>query len=172
LDGARRRAFADDDIKDASLHSGVENFFDGAIESMDFVDEKNITRRKISEDGCKVADAFDSGTGCCTQICTEFFCYQMRKCCFTEAWRTVKKDMLGLLFAAFGGRKEDAKIFLDRRLADVVIPLSRAECLIECFGASCALSSVVFGHISSHPTSNRVPGGGVDKVSFRVIEYF
>ncbi len=40
--GAGGGAFADDDVEFVIFHGGVEDFFDGAAETVDFVDEEDV----------------------------------------------------------------------------------------------------------------------------------
>jgi hypothetical protein len=71
----------------------------------------------------------------------------MRERRFAKARRAIEEDVLGLVIAAFGGREEDAEVLFDSRLADIVLPIGRAERLIE--GARTLFSYGLFGSRSS-----------------------
>ena len=102
---------------------------------MDLVDEEHIARREIGEYRREVADAFDGGAGGCAHARAYLFGHQMRERGLAQSWRTIEEDVLRLVVAAFGSRKEDAKIFFNRRLPDVLFPQAGAQRLVERAGA-------------------------------------
>ena len=57
--GACARAFANHDVEGEVFHRGVEHFFDGSVQAVDFVDEEDFVGLEVGEDRGKVAWALD-----------------------------------------------------------------------------------------------------------------
>jgi hypothetical protein len=55
LDGARRRALADHDVELVILHGRVEDLLHHRAEAVDLVDEEDIPRLQVGEQGGQVA---------------------------------------------------------------------------------------------------------------------
>lgn len=72
LDRARRRALADDEVELEVLHRGIEHLLDGGREAMDLVDEEDIARLQVGEQGREVARAQDDGPRGGTEADAEF----------------------------------------------------------------------------------------------------
>jgi uncharacterized protein YceH (UPF0502 family) len=101
------------------------------VKAVDLIDEEHVSGRKVGEDRRKIAHALYRGPGCRAQRRIDLFCDQVRERGLAQAWGTIEKDMLGLVFAALGSLQEDAQVLFDRRLADVLAPIGWPERLVE-----------------------------------------
>jgi hypothetical protein len=59
LDRARRRPLADDEVELEILHGRIEDFLDGRIEAVDFIDEEHVALFEIGEQRRKVTGLGD-----------------------------------------------------------------------------------------------------------------
>ena len=88
LHRARRRPFADDEIEFEILHRRIKDFFDRRIEAMDLVDEENIARLEIGEDGGKIARLGQHRSGGGAEIDAQFARHDLRQRRLAQAGRT------------------------------------------------------------------------------------
>ena len=58
---ASGRTFTDHDIERKVLHSGIQDFLDRPIKAVDLVNKQHVTRLQVSQDGCQVTGARNSG---------------------------------------------------------------------------------------------------------------
>ena len=63
LDRPRRRAGIDNDVQPEIFHRRVEILFDGRVQPVDFVDEKDVAFLNVGENPCEIARLFNLGTG-------------------------------------------------------------------------------------------------------------
>ena len=56
---ARARALADDKVDAEIFHGGIENFLDGGLETVNFIEKENFLAFERGEDGGQVAFAFE-----------------------------------------------------------------------------------------------------------------
>jgi len=57
------RALADDEVNAKILHRGIQDFFDGRLQAVNFVEEENLAQFERGEDGGEVAFAFENRPG-------------------------------------------------------------------------------------------------------------
>ena len=117
---ARAGALADDQIDAKILHRGVENFFEGGLQAMDFVEEKEIARVERGEDGGEIALFLEQRAGADFDGRAHFVGENLREGGFAEARRAVEQDMVERFAAVARGFDGDLEIFLYAGLADEV----------------------------------------------------
>ena len=116
-DGARARSFADNEVQLEILHRGIEDFLDGGRETMNLIDEKNIARLEIGEEGGEIACPGNDGARRRAEIDTEFARNDLRQRRLAETGRPGKQHMIERLGACPRGLDEDGEIFARPRLA-------------------------------------------------------
>src|SRR3989344_7536423 len=89
---------------------------------MNLINEKNVAGGKVAQNGRKVADSLDGGTGSRAHVCPECSGDEMRECCFPESRRAIEEDVLCRLPALARGGEENPQIFLHLRLSNILIP--------------------------------------------------
>src|SRR3989344_1405938 len=146
LDRARGGTFADDDIENTGFHRGGEDFFNSAVQTVYLVYKEDVALRKIRKNRGEVARALDGGTGCGAQRRPDLLAHEVCERRFTQSGRAVEEHMLRLMIPALRGGEENAQILFYRRLADVLLPTLRPECLIERTGALFKGFFVFVGH--------------------------
>ena len=60
---ARRGALADDQVELEVLHRGVQHFLDRRLQAVDLVDEQDVPRLQVGQNGGEVAGALDHRAG-------------------------------------------------------------------------------------------------------------
>ena len=132
---ARAGALADDEVDAKVFHGGVEDFLDGGLEAVDFVEEENFLCLKGGEDGGEVAFALEKRSGAGLDGDGKLVGNDLREGGLPEAWRAVKQDVVEG-FAATAGRLDgDLDIFFNALLADV---------FVEALGANAGFNAGVF----------------------------
>jgi hypothetical protein len=116
---ARTGALADDEIDAKIFHGGVEDFFDGGLQTMDFIEEEDLFFFQRSEDGGEVAFAFEERAGAGFDGDLEFIGDDLGEGGFAEARRAVEENVVEGFTAVAGGFESDGDIFFDAFLADV-----------------------------------------------------
>ena len=114
---ARAGALADDEVDAIVLHRGIENFFDGGHEAMNFVEEKNFARLDRGEHGGEIALAFKHWAGTGLDGDAHFAGDDLRESCFAEAWRAKEQDVVEGFVACARRFNEDGEIFFYARIA-------------------------------------------------------
>ncbi len=131
---ARAGTLADDKVNAEIFHGGIEDFFDGGLQPVNFIKKENFLFFKGGEDGREVTFAFKerAGTGLDGHI--EFVGDDLGESGFTEAGGAVKENMIKGLAAGACGLNGDSDVFLDALLADV---------FVEAFGANAGIEASV-----------------------------
>jgi hypothetical protein len=131
---ARAGALADDEINAKIFHGGIENFLDGGLEAMNFVEEEDFLQRERGEDGSEVPLAFEerSGTGFDGDV--ELVGDDLGESGFAESRRAIEEDVIKGFAAITSGLESDGDVFLDALLANV---------LGERFGANAGVEASV-----------------------------
>ena len=128
---ARARSLANHQVDAKIFHRGVENFFDGGLKAMDFVEKKYLARLEGRKDGGEVALAFEKRAGAGLDGNIEFVGDNLRERGFAKAGRAVQKDVIKSFAAIAGGFEGDGNVFLDAFLADVFGKSFRADTGVE-----------------------------------------
>ena len=138
LHRARRRPLADHQIEFVILHRGIEDFLHRRIEAMDFVDEQNVARFQIGEDGGEIARLGQHRAGGGAEIDAQLARHDLRQGGLAQARRAGEQHMVQRLAARLGGLDEDGKIFARLLLADEIgqplgaqrrLPACRLRCV-------------------------------------------
>ncbi len=120
VDAAGGGAFADHDVELVIFEGGVEDFFHYGAEAVDFVDEEDVMRLEVGEQGGEVAGAFEHGAAGLPQVHAELFGDDVGEGGFAQAGRTEEEGVVEGFAALFGGGDEDAELLFGFGLADVV----------------------------------------------------
>src|SRR4029077_14779573 len=128
-------ALADDEVDAKIFHGGVEDFFDGGLETMDFVEEEDFLRFKGSEDGGEVALAFEEGAGAGLDGDGKLVGDDLRERGLAEAGGAVEEHVVESFVAAAGGFDGDLDIYFNALLADV---------FVEALGANAGFDAPIF----------------------------
>ena len=107
---ARRGPRADDEVELEILHRRIENFLDGRIEAMNFVDEQDVARFEIGELPREIARFADDRARGRMEIDAELARDDLRQRRLAEARRTDEQHVIERLAARFRGLNEDFEI--------------------------------------------------------------
>lgn len=124
-------ALVDEDIDDKILHGGVEVFFDGAGNAVDFVDEENVAFFEAGEEAGEVARFVDGRAGGGTDVYTHLFAKDVGEGGFAESGRAGEEDVVENIPAPARGLHEQFQAFADFVLAHVVGETGGAQTDIE-----------------------------------------
>ena len=128
---ARAGALADDEVDAKIFHGGIEDFFDGGLQAMNFVEKENFLCLEGSEDGGEVAFAFEQRAGAGFDGNIEFVGDDLGERGFAEARRAVEENVIEGFAAVAGGFDGDGDVFLDALLADVFVEALGADAGVE-----------------------------------------
>src|SRR5580692_2051045 len=112
-------ALADDEIDAKIFHGGVEDFFNGGLETMNFIEKENFLFFEGGKDGGEIAFAFEERSGAGFDGDGEFVGDNLRESGFAQARRAVKEDVIEGFTTIASGFEGDGDIFFDAFLADV-----------------------------------------------------
>ena len=87
---AGARSLADDEIDAEIFHRRVQNFFDGGLEAVNFVEEENFAQFERSENGGEIAFAFEERASAGLDGNVELVGDDLRERRFSQAWRAIK----------------------------------------------------------------------------------
>ena len=80
----------DNEVHAKILHRWIENFFDGGLEAMNFVEEENFAQFERSENGGEIAFAFEERASAGLDGNVELVGDDLRERRFSQAWRAIK----------------------------------------------------------------------------------
>ena len=126
-DAAGVGALVDHDVEAEVLHRGVEVFFDGFRDAVDFVDEEEVAFLEVGEESGEVAGFFDDGAGGDADGFAEFVAEDEGERGFAKAGRSAEEDVVEGFAAAFGGTNHDLEAFDGFGLAGEVGERERAQ---------------------------------------------
>ena len=101
-DGIGRGAFSDNNVDGVILHRRIQNFFHGAVEAVDLVDEQDIPRREVRQQRRKVARLFNGRAGGDADVDAHLIGDDAREGRLAEARRAVEQHMVKRLIAPSG----------------------------------------------------------------------
>ena len=114
-------ALANDEIDAKIFHGGIENFFDGGLQAMDFVEKENFFAIERSENGGEVAFAFEQWTGAGLDGNVQFIGDDLGESGFAQSRRAIEQDVIEGFTTAASGFNGDGNIFFDALLAYVFV---------------------------------------------------
>src|SRR6267143_489434 len=132
---ARAGALADDEVNAKILHGGIEDFLNGGLEAMDFVEEEDFLGFERGEDGGEIAFALWKGGGAGREGDSKLVSDDLRESGLAEAWGAVEENVVEGFVAGTGGFDSDLDILLDALLADV---------FVEALGADAGFDTQIF----------------------------
>ena len=111
------------------FHRRIEDFFDSATETVNFIYKKDVAVLEISQNGGKVTGTFNSWTGCHAEISAEFMRDDVRHGGLAEAGRAVEEDMVegSAVVTFFDGVNSEFEIIFQAFLTNVVRKTERAK---------------------------------------------
>ena len=121
-----RRPLSDDDVDLEILHRGVEDLFDDAIETVNFVDKEDIPREQSGEDRGKIAAAGERRPRRHAKFGPHLRRDDSRERGLPESRRTGEEDVVNRLFAATRCFEDDREVVLQRPLADEFLEPARS----------------------------------------------
>src|SRR5579859_48067 len=124
-------ALADDEIYTKIFHSGVEDFFHGGLQSVDFVEEEDFLGFQGGEDSGKVAFTFEERTGAGFYGDGKFVGNDLGQGGLAEAGRAVKENVVEGFVAASGRFYGDLDVFFYALLADVFVQALGADTRLD-----------------------------------------
>lgn len=99
FDRPRGGSLADDDVQLIVLHRRIENFLNGRIEAVDFIDEQHVAALKVGQDGGQVAGLLQHRARSLPHARAHFIGENVRERGFAEPRRAKHQRMVKRLFA-------------------------------------------------------------------------
>ena len=118
---ARAGALANDEVDPKIFHGRIEDFFDGGLKAVNFVEKENLFGFEGSENRGEVAFAFEERAGAGLDGNIQFVGDNLREGGFAEAGRTVEENVIESFAAVAGRFQSDGDVFFDALLADVFV---------------------------------------------------
>ena len=87
---AGARTLTNNEVHAKIFHRRIENFFDGGLEAMNFVEEENFAQFERGENGGEIAFAFEERAGAGFNGNVEFVGDDLRERGFSQSWRAIK----------------------------------------------------------------------------------
>ena len=130
-DRAGGGTLSDDYVEFIIFHRRIEDFFDDATKTMDFVNKENVAVLEVRKDTREITSALNRGARGDFEICGKFVGDNVRHSGLPEARRTIEKDMIEsrAVVALFYGVDGKFEVGFEALLADVFGKISRAEAL-------------------------------------------
>jgi len=125
--GAGGRALADDEVDLEILHGGVQGFFHGRGQAVDFVDEQDVVGLQVREDRGEVAGVVQDEPGGRADAAAHFPGDDVRDGGLAQAGRAVEDGVVQGFVAALRGLDADPQRFFHALLAGVVLQGLRAQ---------------------------------------------
>ncbi len=127
----RRRAFADHQIELKILHRRIEDFFDGRVQPVNFVDEEHVALFEIGQKRREIAGLRDHRARCRAEADAKFLGHDLRQRRLAEPRRPGKKHVIERIAASARRLNEDAEIGARLLLADELVERLRADRRLE-----------------------------------------
>ena len=125
--GARRRTLANHDIQGEIFHRRVHHLFHGPAQAVNFVNEKDVPRAQVSQNGRQVTGSLDRRAGRSLDIHTHLVGQDVRQGGLAQSRRAVKKHMLQWVAALACRRDQNVQIFFNLRLPNIIRQARRAQ---------------------------------------------
>ena len=112
---------ANDEVDAKIFHRGIENFFDGRLQAMNFVEKENLFGFEGGENRGKVAFALEERAGAGLDGHIQFVGDDLRQGGFAKARGAVEQNVIESFAAVASGFEGDGDIFFDTLLADIFV---------------------------------------------------
>jgi hypothetical protein len=110
-DAAGAGALINQDIQREVFHGWIKVFFDGWLQAMDFVDEKDASTLDVGQQTGKVPGLFNHWTAGAFNFTPHGISKDVSEGGFTQPWRTGKQDVLEDITALAGGFDHELEAF-------------------------------------------------------------
>src|SRR5437773_5516974 len=128
------------------LERGVQRLFDHGVEAMDLVDEEDIARAQVQEDGSKRPLVVDRRAGADLDGDAELVGDDVGERRLAQAGRSAQKHVLHRLVPAARGLEQDAQVVAHLFLADVLAEESGTEREVVLVVVGARVEDLVLGH--------------------------
>src|SRR6266702_3677898 len=132
---SRAWALADDQVHAEIFHRGIEHFFDGGLQAVNFVEKENLFLFERGQDRCQVTFALQQRPGAGFDRNVQFVGADLRQRGLAQSRRAVQEDVVQRFAAAARRVDSNLNIFFDALLPDV---------LVETLGAHAHIDARVF----------------------------
>ena len=145
---------AEDRVEAKVLERGIKRLLDHAVEAVDLVDEKDVTGREVQEDRAQGALVVDGGAGAHLDAHTQLVGDDVGERRLAKAGRSAQQHVLDRLAAPARCLEQDAEIFADLRLTDVLReqPWPKGQVVLLVVGAG-VQDAVVIPHEIGGPVT-------------------
>src|SRR5262245_28155255 len=127
LDRTCRRALADNQVELKILHRRVQDFLDRRVETMNLVDEQDVARLEVGQQGGEIAGFGNHRAGCGAEVDAQFARHDLGQRRLSEPRRTDKQHVVERLLASARRFNEYLKIGSRLFLANEFIEPLRAQ---------------------------------------------
>ena len=135
----------DDDVDLVVFHRGIKVFLDGGLQAVNFVDEKNGSRRQGGEEAGQVARFFNGRTAGTLDFSPHGVAQNEGKGGFAQSRGTGKQNMLECVTARLGRIDHQLKPFDNAGLPGELAKHRRPQGHVErCFGGLGRLTQKIF----------------------------
>src|SRR5262249_17110117 len=118
---ARAGPLSNDEIDPEILHCGIEDFFDGRLQAMNFVEEENLALLERRENRGEIAFGFEKRAGAGLDGNFKFVGDDLCERGLAEAGRTVEEHVIERFTSVLCRLESDRDVFLHALLADVLV---------------------------------------------------
>jgi Holliday junction DNA helicase RuvA len=115
-EGPRAGALADDDVEAEILHRRVQHLLDLPAEAVDLIDEQDVARLEVGEDGGQVARALQRGTAGGAQLRAQLGGDDAGEAGLAETRRAAEQQVVGGVPASPRPVEHELELLLDPRL--------------------------------------------------------
>ncbi len=136
-------ALAEHDVDREVLHSRVENLFHRAGQAVDLVDEEDVARLQVGEDGGEVPGSFQRRARCDSDGASHLAGNYPRQGRLSETGRPRKEDVIQRTALGSGGVDRYPHPLFDLLLADEVLQRMGAEACLHLIGGGGAEEAVL-----------------------------
>src|SRR2546423_6052923 len=144
---ARPHSLPEHRVETKIFERGIQRLFDDRVQSVDLIDEENITRAQVQEDRAEGALVIDRGAGADLDGNAQLVGDDVRQRGLAEPGRPAQEHMLDGLVAAPRGFEQDAEVLAHLQLSDVLGEEAGAQREVELLVVRLRLEHLVLGHL-------------------------
>src|ERR1700675_4641635 len=124
---AGRRTLTDDDVELVILERRVQQFLKRGLQPVNFVNEQNLFRADIRQNGGEVSLDLQRWTRSLLKGHAQFVGNNCRQCRFAKARGAVQQNVVESFAPGAGGLDGDGEVFFDFSLSDELGETLRAQ---------------------------------------------